>query len=162
MEGTLHQRYLRDKLLVRCPGHFDSGVVQADNLRRVGNPPGAPVSNRRAANKLHHNALTKSPGHLDSDGDFGEIRLRGPCTLADAIYEVSAPSVWRSLCGPVDFGELKSQEVDSGNLHRKTDSRAARNSAVQRSRDRQEADRRRNALSKSPGILRTPLRKWQS
>jgi hypothetical protein len=94
-------------------------------------------------NKLHYNALTKSPGHLDSDGDFGEIRLRGPCTLADAIYEVSAPSVWRSLFRPVDFGELKSQEVDSGNLRRKTDSRAARSRG-----DRQQADGRGNTLSK--------------
>ena len=56
-----------------------------------------------------------------TDGDFGEIRLRGPWTLADAIYEVSAPLVSGSLFGPVDFGELKSQEVDSGNLQRKTD-----------------------------------------
>jgi hypothetical protein len=49
---------------------------------------------------------------------FWEIRLRGPWTLADVISEVSAPSVWRSLFGPVDFGELKSQEVDSANLQR--------------------------------------------
>jgi hypothetical protein len=69
-----------------------------------------------------------------TDGDFWEIRLRGPWTLADAIYEVSTPSVWRSPFGPVDFGELKSQEVDSGNLQPKTDSQAARNPAVQRGR----------------------------
>src|SRR5580692_7397096 len=59
-----------------------------------------------------------------TDGDFWEIRLRGPWTLADAIYEVSTPSVWRSPFGPVDFGELKSQEVDSGNLPRKTGSKS--------------------------------------
>jgi hypothetical protein len=70
-------------------------------------------------------SLTKSPGHLTNEAViptaiFGEIRLWGPWTLADAIYEVSAPLVWRSLFGPVDFGELKSQEVDSGNVQRKT------------------------------------------
>jgi hypothetical protein len=87
------------------------------------------------------NALTKSPGHLTREAAiFGEIRLQGPGTLPDAIYAVSAPSVWRSPFGPVDFSELKSQEVDSGDLQRKTDSR---NRAVQRSRDRQEADKTR-------------------
>ena len=72
-----------------------------------------------------------------TDGDFGEIRLRGPWTLADAIYEVSAPLVSGSLFGPVDFGELKSQEVDSGSLQRKTDSR---NPAVQAATVRKQTD----------------------
>jgi hypothetical protein len=36
---------------------FNSGVVQADGLRRVGNPSGAGTP-ARSLNKLHRNALT--------------------------------------------------------------------------------------------------------
>lgn len=48
----------------------------------------------------------------DSDSDFGKIRLAGPRTLTAAIYQFSAPVVWRGLIGPVDFADCKSQEVD--------------------------------------------------
>jgi hypothetical protein len=49
----------------------------------------------------------------DSDSDFGKIYLEGPGTLAGATSRFSAPSVWRVLFRPLDFGVSNTQKVDS-------------------------------------------------
>src|ERR1700677_1238896 len=61
--------------------------------------------------------LVKCPD--DSGSDLGEIGLEGPPTLAGAISRFSAPSVWRVLFGPVDFGVSNTQKVDSWEPARK-------------------------------------------